>query len=156
MIEDIYAAQAIARCGAWKEARVLFELKRAHDVLLSCLDELERLARDDTPDRARLANIRWKLSKASAERRKRVDAACDYLTMHSATSIDRDRVAALRADIAESVAASSSHVRRWSMDQVLADWDGYRTASAALRNAMRARILQEQRALYPLLERAAA
>lgn len=135
---------------------MLLELRRAHDVLLSCLDELERIALDDTPDRAKLANIRWKLSKASAERRKRVDAACDYLLMHSANAIDRDRVAMLRADIAESVAASSSHVRRWSMDQVLADWDGYRAASAALRKTMRARILQEQRALYPLLDRAAA
>ncbi|HEY0622673.1 hypothetical protein [Sphingomonas sp.] len=135
---------------------MLLELRRAHDVLLSCLDELERLTLDDTLDRAKLANIRWKLSKASAERRKRVDAACDYLSMHSATSIDRDRVAALRADIAENVAASSSHVRRWSMDQVLIDWDGYRAASATLRKAMRGRILQEQRALYPLLERAAA
>ncbi|HSX54224.1 MAG TPA: hypothetical protein VLG14_02910 [Sphingomonas sp.] len=135
---------------------MLLELKRAHDALLSCLDELERLTLNDTPDRATLANIRWKLSKASAERRKQVDAACDYLSMNSATSIDRDRVASLRENIAESVAASSSHVRRWSMDQVLADWDGYRASSATLRKAMRARILQEQRALYPLLDRAAA
>ena len=135
---------------------MLLELKRAHDALLSCLDELERLSLDDRPDRAKLANIRWKLSKASAERRKRVDAACDYLSMHSANAIDRDRVASLRADIADGVAASSSHIRRWTIDQVLADWGGYRAASAALRKTMRARILQEQRALYPLLDRAAA
>jgi hypothetical protein len=135
---------------------VLLELKRTHGALLSCLDELERATLDAAPDRASLANIRWKLSKASAERRKQVDAACDYLSLNSANSIDRSRVVALRADNAEGVAASSSHVRRWSMEQVLADWDGYREASAALRKAMRARILQEQRALYPLLERAAA
>ncbi|WP_447726371.1 hypothetical protein [Sphingomonas koreensis] len=135
---------------------MLLELKRAHDALLSCLDALERLTLDDTPDRATLASIRWKLSKASAERRKQVDVACDYLSMNSANSIDRGRVAALRADNAESVATSSSHVRRWSMDEVLADWDGYRAASAALRKAMRARIQMEQRALYPLLDRAAA
>jgi len=134
---------------------VLLELKRAHDTLLSCLDELERLTLDAAPDRARLANIRWKLSKASAERRRLVDAACDLL-MISALSVDRTRVAALRENDAESVAASSSHVRQWSVDQVLADWDGYRAASAALRRAMRARILQEQRTLYPLLDRAAA
>lgn len=135
---------------------MLLELKRAHDVLLSCLDELERLTLDPLPDRAKLANIRWKLSKASAERRKLVDAACDFLAINGANSIDRSRVAALREDIAESVAASSTHVRRWPVDQVLADWDGYRAASAALRKAMRARILQEQRALYPLLDRATA
>jgi hypothetical protein len=134
---------------------VLLELKRAHDALLSCLNELERLTRDEMPDRPKLADTRWRLSKASAERRKLVDAACDLL-MISALSNERVGVRALREHNAEHVAASSSHVRRWPIDQALADWEGYRAASAALRNAMRTRILQEQRTLYPLLDRAAA
>lgn len=134
---------------------MLFELKRAHAALLSCLDELERLTLDPVPDRAKLADTRWRLSKASAERRRLVDAACDLL-MISALSNDRAGVRALREHGAEHVAASSSHVRRWSIDQALADWDGYRAASTMMRKAMRARMLQEQRTLYPLLDRAAA
>jgi hypothetical protein len=134
---------------------VLFELKRAHAALLSCLDELERLTRDPVPDRAKLADTRWRLSKASAERRRLVDAACDLL-MISALSSDRAEVRTLREHGTELVAASSSHIRRWPIDQVLGDWDGYRIASAALRKSMRARMLQEQRTLYPLLDRVAA
>lgn len=134
---------------------MLLELKRAHDALLSCLNELERLTRDAVPDRAKLANTRWKLSKASADRRKLVDAACDLLLI-SALAPDRARVRALRESDAEGVAASSSHVRRWPVDQAIADWDQYRTASTAVQKAMRQRILQEQRTLYPLLDRAAA
>ncbi len=134
---------------------MLGELKRAHDTLLACIDELERLTQDDMPDREKLARVRWKLSRASVERRRLVDAACDLL-MANATLIERNRVGTLREDSAETVAASSRHVGRWTMDQVHGDWAGYREASATLRKAMRARILMEQRALYPLLERAAA
>ena len=134
---------------------MLGELKRAHETLLACITELEGLTSAGTPDAEKLARVRWKLSRASVQRRRLVEAACDLL-MANATLIESSRVTALREDSAETVAASSRHVGRWSMEQVLADWDGYREASAALRKAMRARILQEQRALYPLLERAAA
>ncbi|WP_343519779.1 hypothetical protein [Sphingomonas sp.] len=134
---------------------MLAELKRAHETLLSCLEELERLAEADVPDPAKLASVRWKLSRASGDRRKLVEAACDLL-LGSANMIDRSRAAALRAESAEMIAASSRHVGRWTMNEVLADWEGYRAASAAIRGAMRGRIAQEQRALYPLLERAAA
>lgn len=134
---------------------MLSELKRAHEALLACIAELEGLTRDETPDRQKLASVRWKLSRASSERRKLVDAACDWL-VRSTNTIDRSRVVALRGESADTVAASSRHVGRWTMDQILADWDGYREASATMRRSMRARILQEQRALYPLLDRAAA
>ena len=134
---------------------MLFELKRAHAALLSCLDELERLTRDPVPDRAKLADTRWRLSKASAERRRLIDAACDLL-MISALASDRPNVRALREHNAEHVAASSSHISRWPIDQALADWDGYRAASVMVQKKMRDHILLEQRTLYPLLERAAA
>ena len=134
---------------------MLSELKRAHEALLACIGELEKLTGEETPDAQKLGSVRWKLSRASAQRRRLVDAASERL-MSDATRIESSRVAALREDSAATVAASSRHVGRWTMAQVLADWDGYREASAALRKAMRARILQEQRALYPLLERIAA
>lgn len=134
---------------------MLRELKCAHETLLACIAELEQLTRDDVPDGETLARVRWKLSRASVQRRRLVDEACDLL-MTNATLIESSRIAALREDNSETVAASSRHVGRWSMEQVLADWKGYREASAAMRRIMRARILQEQRALYPLLERAAA
>lgn len=134
---------------------MLEELKRAHDRLLACIDELAALTRDETPDRQRLASVRWKLSKVSGERRKLVEEACDRLAARGGM-IEQSRVSTLREANAAMVTVSSRHVRRWSMEQVLADWNGYREASAAIREAMRGRIAQEQRALYPLLERAAA
>lgn len=134
---------------------MLSELKRAHDRLLACIDELEELTREEAPDRLRLASVRWKLSKASGERRKLVEEACDWLAA-SGGMIEQSRVSALREANAAMVTVSSRHVGRWSMEHVLADWTGYREASAAIREAMRGRIAQEQRALYPLLERAAA
>ena len=134
---------------------MLSELKRAHETLLACIDELEALTKNDTPDAQKLASVRWKLSRASVQRRRLVEGACDLL-MTDATLIASTRITALRGESADTVAASSRHVGRWTMDQVLADWDGYRDASASMRKAMRGRIAREQLALYPLLERAAA
>ncbi len=134
---------------------MLTELKRAHETLLACIDTLEALTKDDTPDAQKLARMRWKLSRSSVQRRRLVEAACDWL-LANVTVIESSRIAALREKSADIVASSSRHVGRWTMAQILADWNGYREASAAMRKSMRTRIAQEQRALYPLLERAAA
>ena len=132
---------------------MLAELRRAHADLLACIEELEQLAREDAPDRARLAKIRWKLSRASGARRKLVAAAHAQLST-ALSGPDRERLATLMEEGAQSVAQSSHHVGRWTVDAIMVDWDGYRAASEAMRRTMRARIRSEQRALYPLLERA--
>ncbi len=134
---------------------MLVELKQAHKALLGCIDELELLTSADVPDQQKLASVRWKLSRESVQRRRLVEAACDWL-MTGATQTESARVAALRDDSAATVAESSRHVGTWTMDRIIADWDGYRAASATMRTVMRRRIKQEQQTLYPLLERAAA
>lgn len=134
---------------------MLAELKQAHEALLACIAELEKLTRDKKPDPERLASVRWRLSRSSARRRKLVETACDLL-MADPRTIDKARVEALRQESAATVSASSRHVGRWTMANILDDWSGYCEASAEMREAMRNRIAREQYALYPLLERAAA
>lgn len=127
---------------------MLGELREAHEALLGGIQELEEATRAAVPDRSVLAAIRWRLSRASGRRRRLVDQACAELRSGAPAQIDR-----LRENSADLLSASSRHVGTWTIEQVLADWDGYRTASTAMRAAMRKRILEEKAVLYPLLER---
>jgi len=128
---------------------MLAELREAHEALLSGIQALEDATRAAAPDPSALAAIRWQLSRASRRRRRLVDQACAELRPHAPAEIDR-----LRDNSAEMLSASSRHVGSWTIEQVLADWDGYRAASTAMRAAMRKRIHEEKAILYPLLGKA--
>lgn len=130
---------------------MLSELQQAHGALLSALLELEELAEDDVPDAAKLANVRWKLSRTSGARRRLVAEACREL-LATAPPGQAQRVQELQESSAQIATASSKHVGKWTLDQVLADWDGYRRDSVEMRKSMRARIAAEQAVLYPLLQ----
>lgn len=131
-------------------AKLLAELGNAHDELLAGIAELEAQTREDEPDADALAKVRWRLSRASRIRRQIVDRACDSL-LEEATPAEAARVQGLRDASVDMVATSSAHVGAWTIDRVLADWEGYRVASAAMRRQMRERISTEKTVLYPLL-----
>jgi hypothetical protein len=128
---------------------MLAELREAHAALLGGIQDLEEATRAAVPDPSALAAIRWRLSRASGRRRRLVDQACAELRPSAPTEIER-----LREKSADLLSASSRHVGTWTIEQVLADWDGYRAASTAMRATMRKRILEEKAVLYPLLGKA--
>jgi hypothetical protein len=128
----------------------LAELMRAHEDLLAGISDLEAQTRLETPDADALAKVRWRLSQASRARRRLVDAACERL-LESSTPVQAARIQTLRDNSAETSATSSSHVRTWTIERVVADWQGYRRASASMRRQMRDRISAETTVLYPLL-----
>lgn len=132
------------------EALILADLQQAHEQLLACIDELAELTRADRPDTATLAKVRWRLTRASGKRRRLVEQAYARL-LETGGPEAIQRVRELRDDNAEMLVASSRHIGSWTIEQVAANWDGYRAASAVMRRAMRARIAAEQTALYPLL-----
>ena len=131
---------------------MLTDLHQAHERLLAALDDLEALTAVAQPDSAAIAAVRWKLSRASGQRRRLVDEASARL-IETATVGEAQAVRTLQQRIAESQSASSRHVGAWSIRKVVEDWDGYRAASADMRAAMRERIAAEKRLLYPLLQR---
>ncbi len=129
---------------------MLAELREAHETLLNGIQELEDATHAPAPDPSVLAAIRWRLSRASGQRRRLIEQACTRLREGAspgvAAAIDR-----LRQNSAEMLAASSRHVGGWTIDHIVADWEGYRAASTAMRAAMRRRIEREKSTLYPLL-----
>ncbi len=133
---------------------MLARLREAHRKLLEGIQELEEATKESAPDPSKLATIRWRLSRASGQRRRLVDEACAQL-LENASPGAAQQMSTLRENSGEMLAATSKHVGHWTIEQVVADWEGYRTASAAMRTAMRARIAAEQAILYPLLGGAA-
>lgn len=129
---------------------LLMDLHRAHEDVLGGMEELGRLTRDSLPDDQALSSARWKLSQASMRRR----LLWARILGHLAPVVDRDANDDLlrlqKLDI-ELLGASTDHIKKWTIDAIIADWPGYCLASRHMRWKMIARMEEEKRVLYPLL-----
>lgn len=130
---------------------MLARLKTIHEELLAGIKTLEAVVRQATPDVAGLTNARWKLSRASAHRRKFLTETV-YPALADVPEAEARRLDELRAAGAAVLAESARHIAAWSTEQIVNDWAGYQRASAAMRSAMRSRVVAEKAVLYPMLE----
>lgn len=130
---------------------MLAELKATNEGLLAALDALEVLTAEPEPDLALLASTRLKLSKASGQRRRIIDAACNLLA-ETASADDARKLRGLREINAAQLEASTTHIGAWGLPQVAADWPGYVRASAAMRQSLRDLVAADRETLYPLLQ----
>lgn len=132
----------------------LERLKEAHSHLTQAIDALEKLTRGPVPTRERLVETRYKLSKASLERRLLWGRIHAYLARRAGRGAESDLRKLQQSDIAL-LRAAASHVSKWSTDAILEDWAGYCRASAAMRLKLARAAALEQRLLYPLLRKRA-
>lgn len=132
---------------------MLGDLKQAHEELLGYISELEAVVAENKIEASNVARVRLQLNRASS-RRRRIVAEAILRVAENASSEETRRLNVLRENDAAILAATSSHVGEWSIEAILADSDGYRTASNARRKSMRERIAMEKSVLYPPLERA--
>ena len=128
------------------------ELEQAHSQLLAQLDALEELVRGPVPTAGALSAARYQLTRVSRKRRKLLEERVFPMLLDRLEGAAADRIRTLRDSTSTAVADSAKHIHRWSTDEILDDWSGYRTASASMRRQMRERVMQEQRMLYPLLD----
>jgi hypothetical protein len=139
-----------------QEARGLVtELEAAHTALSSELAAMQSLQDGPQPQPDRWAQARWKLSRASRQRRGCVDKAY-ILIMAEGTAAEILRVRQLQAQDGPMLAASHAHVGHWTPDRIEADWSGYCEASRAIRRGMADRVRSERELLLPILARLAA
>ena len=131
---------------------LLCELQGAHHALLACMTVMEQLTRAAEPDSTQLLKARHKISHASLKRRQTCQRAHNYLRP-KATSQDREILRQLAALDADYFRRSSEHLSQWPGAAALADWKGFRAASANIRRHMESAIRNEQSLLYPLLNR---
>jgi hypothetical protein len=126
------------------------DLRMLHDELLQMLDELEGLTARAAPDEAAIAAVRYRLTRTSGARRRLVEALCLELQL----AVPESAAAALEELHAATAAAtvmSADHISRWSLREIMKDWQGYCRASEVMRAAIRGQVAEEKRVLYPLL-----
>jgi hypothetical protein len=131
---------------------MLAELRRFYEDLVSCIHEMEDEAARESPDRARLADVRWKLSRASQRRQRFIEDIVYPYLLERVSGSNAEKVKALRAENATLRAASTRHVGLWTIENALQNWSDYREASAKITASMRRRMATEKAVLYPLLE----
>jgi hypothetical protein len=138
------------------EARSLVaELEAAHAALTNELAAMQRLQDGPQPRADQWSQARWKLSRASGQRRTCVVQAY-ALILAEGGAADVVRVKQLQAQDGPMLAASHAHVGRWTPGRIEADWSGYCEASRAIRRGMADRVRAERELLLPILARLAA
>jgi hypothetical protein len=131
---------------------MLTALAEAHAELRRELTNMEQLQTGPAPTAERWAYVRWKLSRASRQRRTAVDQAYP-LALARATAAERVRIAQLQAQDPLMLATSREHIGHWTPERIAADWLGYCAASRLLRRSMADRVQAEQDILIPILTR---
>ena len=129
----------------------LESLKEAHSNLVQAISALEGLTRGPVPMRERLVEARYRLSKASLERRLLWGRIHAYLSRSASREAESDLRKLQQSDIAL-LRAAASHVGKWTTDVIFEDWLGYCRASAAMRVKLTDAAALEERLLYPLLQ----
>lgn len=128
----------------------LDQLEKAHRELTGAMENLERLTRDAAPDIEKLSEARWKISSASLGRRMLWGRILSWLLPRvrpeQATQLHR-----LQETDGELLNASTRHVAKWTSATILADWQGYCSASREIRWKMLAAIETEANVLRPML-----
>ncbi|MDV3257865.1 MAG: hypothetical protein LOX97_08830 [Sphingomonas sp.] len=131
-------------------SELLFRLHRAHEELLGALEGLALLTRQFAPDPSLLGTARWNLSKANMHRRL-VGAEILSHLLARASGADRVELLRLQDGDADLLALWTDHVRRWSPEEISADWEEYCGAARAMRLGLVARMTDERRIFHPLL-----
>jgi len=134
-------------------AEALLEaMGKAHEAVLLHIESMAVATADPAKYDEAYKLARWQLSDASLKRRINFRAVYDGMS----AVMPVEDAAALRNLLEEDGAQSldsADHVRRWSPEAVAHDWPGYCEASAAIRDRMKKRLVQEALVVLPMLQR---
>lgn len=130
---------------------MLRELEAHHATLINLIADMVEVTAAGSPDLARLAATRLKLSRASRARTGFLVAAVYPAVLARVADSQAEQVRNLQREAEDQRATSSRHIGTWSSEKISADWPGFQRASASIRAMMLERIEREKKILYPLL-----
>ena len=139
-----------AECAS-PSMEMLSDLRAAHNQLLICVSEMEHVTSELEPNPLRYTGARLRISQASLARRGLVHRIIKHLS-RVVSSADAHALQALEATDAQNARQSTTHVSRWTVDAIQADWAGYQKGSLEIRTRIKEGIKAEQQVLYPLLQ----
>lgn len=123
---------------------MLGALQKHHQDIISGIEEVRELCEPDVPDLGRLALARLRLSRLSTARSRFITERVIPSLLDGADPALRDELVSMQRAFAEKRLRSSHHVSAWSTQAIAADWEGYRSASRAIRAMMEEQIDREK------------
>lgn len=144
------ATATAQRPGNETSALLLAELERAHDELLSAIATMDAVTHKPTAARDQYINARWRISRASLNRR----TLWGKIFQHLSPRVNPSDAAALRSLQSanhDTLHRSAAHVGKWTVALIEADWPGYCEASDAIRAKLKDRLDADKRILCPIL-----
>jgi hypothetical protein len=131
---------------------LLSGLRAAHCEVLKCITELEGVTGEPAPDVSRYTAARFRISRASLQRRSLWQRARRHL-QSKITAADAEQMRFLASNDSDLGRFTADHVGRWTVAAIQRDWTGYGDASRHMRQRMSECIKAEKQILYPLLTR---
>ncbi|UYY76872.1 hypothetical protein [Sphingomonas sp. R1] len=131
---------------------LLQELDERHAAIEAGIGEIEEHCSRDLPDLVELAAVRVRLSRASTERSRFVREVVVPKILEQADPALLGELSQMIKAFSAKRVASSKHVAAWSSWTIQQNWYGYKEASRAIREMMRAQIERERKTLRTRLE----
>lgn len=133
-----------------KPRELLDGLKEAHASVRECLDEMKGITSRNQVNRLELTNARFRISRASLNRRTIFNAACNEIARDGAAH-EKTVIRDLRQFDLEMGSKSAAHVAHWTSERIEFDWSGYCAASQRLRAEMAVHLTTQEALLWPML-----
>jgi len=133
---------------------LLRELRDAHQILLDCLRNLEKILALPALDAAALTSARLKLAGLRLSRGRLVARVHDLLSGH-VTPAEDTMLERLRQSHHRLLQTATMHTAKWTLDAIAKNWAGYRSETRELVRKWSEKANREQCFVYPLVQRCA-
>jgi hypothetical protein len=130
---------------------MLTELKSAHDDLLSGLTAMDAVTSEPLAERHKHSNARWRLSQGGLKTTIALRTIFAFLKPR-VSEAEAAAIRTLQAAEMKLLRHSSTHVGKWAIAGIEADWPGYCSDYRAFRSILMASISAEKRILYVLAD----
>jgi hypothetical protein len=140
------------RLRAREAAGLLREVRQAHDSLQACFAELDKVLAELTLNASGLTSVRLKLAGMRLTRGPLITRVFEFLSGH-VTEVEAATLEKLRASHQRLLQLATVHAGKWTLQAIGTNWTQYRSETRELVARWVAKADEEQRLVYPLVER---
>jgi hypothetical protein len=131
---------------------LLRELRETHESLQACFGDLDKVLAKPTLDASALTSIRLKLAGMRLSRGPLITRVSEFLS-GQVTETEAATLDELRLSHQRLLQIATTHTGKWTLQAIAEDWPQYRVETRQLIARWIAKSEQEQRLVYPLVER---
>lgn len=148
----VAAAQPSTQSRSSPASALLDELQSTYAELGKCMDQLQQLLDQPTPDLVRLTTVRLRLAHLRLTRGPLVDKIAQCLAGKLSSS-EAAALQEMRSAHQCLLEAATAHTGKWTLDAVRANWPEYRRATREVARRWLERAKADQQLLYPLVKK---